>query len=513
MLVTTTLGNIARPHLAEHGGKIALRDTTGALTYLQFEHHACQVANGLAAAGVGRGDRVAYLGKNSLPYFEVLIGAAKIGAVMVPINWRLAAPEVAALLADCNPRWLLAAAAFKDLALSLAPRITCVDEAGAIGYAAWRDAHSSADPGQRSLEGEAALQLYTSGTTGRAKGAVLTHQSLFGLREQMNPRTMPAWYQWSADDVSLIAMPAAHISGTGWGIWTLAHGATGIVAAEFDPHAVFDMMVKHRINKIMMVPTAIQIAIRHPQASQTDFSFLKFICYGGAPMPAALLEEAMKVFGCGFVQMYGMTETSGTIVALPPEQHLPGPRLASVGLPLPGVELKICDAQGRECKQGETGEIVTRSIANMGGYFNLPDETSRTVDTDGWLRTGDAGYLDEGGYLFLRDRVKDMIITGGENVYPAEVENALRSHPGVLDVAVIGVPDAVWGERVTAVVVVRAEHPPDANALIEFARARIARYKCPKQVEFAAELPRNAAGKILRRELRDRYKEQHERTT
>ncbi len=503
-----TLGNIARQHVAERGAKIALRGAGGALSFGELERHACQVANGLISAGVLPGDRVAYLGKNSLHYFEALLGAAKTGAVMAPINWRLAAPEVADLIEDCQPKWLLAEHGFEATATQIAPRIVRLDNAGRDGFAAWRDAQVASNPHHQAAVTDAALQLYTSGTTGRPKGVVLTHQSLFGLRAGMTPDTMPPWYTWSSEDISLIAMPAAHISGTGWGIWSLMSGATGVVSADFDPHAVFELMVEHRINKIMMVPTAIQIAIRHPQARTSDFSFLRHICYGGAPMPAALLDEAMQVFGCGFVQMYGMTETSGTIVALPPEDHDParGARLNSVGVPLPGVALKICDAQGRPCKSGETGEILTRSIANMSGYFGRPEETAKTLDAQGWLRTGDAGFIDQDGYLFLRDRVKDMIITGGENVYPAEVENAIRSHPGVFDVAVIGVSDATWGEVVTAVVVPRSEEDRQAQSIIEFARTRIARYKCPKRIEFVAALPRNAAGKILRRELRESFR-------
>ena len=451
---------------------------------------------------------MAYLGKNAIAYFEALIGAAKAGAVMVPINWRLAAAEVAGLIADCKPQWMLVGSGFEAVAADVAPHVKRLDCGAANSYAAWRDAQSADDPAYRAAPGDAALQLYTSGTTGLPKGAVLTHQSLFGLRTGMNESTIPSWYRWSDTDVSLIAMPAAHISGTGWGIWSLMHGCTGIVTAEFDPHAVFDLMVEHRINKIMMVPTAIQIAIRHPRARATDFSFVHHICYGGAPMPPDLLQDAMQIFGCGFVQMYGMTETSGTIVALPPDAHDPanGARLGSVGLPLPGVELRICDASGNTVAGGEHGEILTRSIANMQGYFGKPEETAETVDADGWLHTGDAGFIDPDGYVFLRDRVKDMIITGGENVYPVEVENALRAHPCVLDVAVVGVADETWGERVIAVVVIQEDAQPDPQALIDFARTKIARYKCPKQIEFISELPRNAAGKVLRRELRDRYR-------
>jgi acyl-CoA synthetase (AMP-forming)/AMP-acid ligase II len=497
-----------RTHARELGGKIALRGAGAELNFADLERRACRVANGLIGAGIQCGDRVAYLGKNCISYFEALIGAAKAGAVMVPINWRLAPAEVSVLVADCSPRWMLAGPGFEDTVARVAARVPQFDCGPAGSFGAWRDAQSDADPGHESAPQDAALQLYTSGTTGLPKGAVLTNRSLFGLRTAMTPETMPAWYAWSSSDVSLIAMPAAHISGTGWGMWSLMHGATGVVTAEFDPHAVFDLMVEHRINKIMMVPTAIQIAIRHPRARETDFSFLRYICYGGAPMPPDLLQEAMRVFGCGFVQMYGMTETSGTIVALPPEDHDPahGARLGSVGLPLPGVELKICDAAGAALATGECGEILTRSIANMSGYFNRPEETAKTVDPDGWLHTGDAGFIDAGGYLFLRDRIKDMIISGGENVYPVEVENALRMHPDVLDVAVIGVPDETWGERVLAVVVTKEGEPQDASALIDFARTKIARYKCPKQIEFLQALPRNVSGKILRRELRDRYR-------
>jgi len=323
----------------------------------------------------------------------------------------------------------------------------------------------------------------------------------------MTPATMPPWYVWSPDDVSLIAMPVAHVSGTGWAIWSLQHGATGIITREFDPHAVFELLVRHRINKVIMVPTALQIAVRHPRARETDFSFIQYIAYGAAPMPLALLRESIEVFGCGFVQMYGMTETAGAITALPPEDHDTehGARLASVGKPLPGVEMKILDAEGAALPPGEVGEIATRSAANMTGYYNLPKATADTIDAEGWLHTGDAGYLDADGYLFLKDRIKDMIISGGENVYPAEVENAIFGHPDVAEVAVIGVPDEKWGETVKAIVVPKPGTNPDAAAIIGWARERIAAYKAPKSVEFIAALPRNASGKILRRELRERF--------
>jgi acyl-CoA synthetase (AMP-forming)/AMP-acid ligase II len=347
--------------------------------------------------------------------------------------------------------------------------------------------------------------MYTSGTTGRAKGAILAHRNLFALRAQQS--AVPAWFAWSSQDVSLIAMPVAHVSGTVWAIWTLQNGATGIVAREFDPHTVLDQVLQHRINKIMMVPTAMQIAVRHPRARAADFSFLQYIYYGGAPLPQALLAECIEVFGCGFVQMYGMTETAGTIVALAPEDHDPtrGARMRSVGRPLEGVELKIVDDAGAMLPAGSTGEIVARSSANMQGYFEMPEATAETIDSEGWLRTGDAGYLDEEGYLYLQDRVKDMIISGGENIYPAEVENAIFGHPAVAEVAVIGVPDEKWGESVKAVIVpVSGADRNDAD-VIAWAAARIARYKLPKSIEWVSSLPRNHTGKVLRRLLRESY--------
>jgi acyl-CoA synthetase (AMP-forming)/AMP-acid ligase II len=300
-------------------------------------------------------------------------------------------------------------------------------------------------------------------------------------------------------------MPIAHISGTGWGVWTLHHGATGVILREFDPHKVFDLMVSKRVTKIMMVPTAMQIAVRHPLAKSTDFSFLRYMFYGGAPLPIDLMKECSQVFGCGFVQMYGMTETSGTVVALGPEDHHPSrvDRLRSVGRALPGVEIKIIDAGGAEVERGMTGEIAVRTRANMSGYFELPQATAETLDGEGWLRTGDAGYLDKDGYLFIKDRVKDIVISGGENIYPAEVENAIFGHPRVSEVAVIGVPDEKWGEVVKAFVVPKAGAPPSAQEIIAWAAERIARYKLPKIVEFVAELPRNHTGKVLRRALRD----------
>jgi fatty-acyl-CoA synthase len=316
----------------------------------------------------------------------------------------------------------------------------------------------------------------------------------------------PDWNKWSNDDVSLVAMPVFHIGGSGWGVLGLYHGAKGVIAREFDPTKVLDFFEKSGITKLFMVPAAMQFVVRQPRAREVDFSRLKYMLYGASPIPAALLKECIEVFKCGFVQMYGMTETTGTIVALPPEDHVEGlDRMRSAGKALPGVELAILDADGNRLPSGEVGEIATRSGSNMAGYWNLPEATAKTLDKDNWLRTGDAGYLDKDGYLYIHDRIKDMIISGGENIYPAEVESAICDHPDVAEVAVVGVPDDRWGEAVKAIVVMKPGKKATSADIIGFTRQRIAGFKTPKSVDFIEALPRNASGKILRRHLRDPY--------
>ncbi len=500
---------MVRFHAAETPDNLALIFEGRETNYRDFDRHSNQVANGLIDAGLEPGDRIAFLGKNSDCYFEYWFGAAKAGVILIPVNWRLAPPEVAYIMGDCAPGFILCDPEFLDrldTKLSI-PVITTEETKGHQSFKNWRNAHSDQDPCRDAAYDGTVLQLYTSGTTGNPKGALLTNRSLLGLRSNMAADEMPEWYRWTAQDVSLIAMPVFHISGSGWGLWTLQHGAKGVIVRELDPAKVFDLLVSYKITKIMLVPTAMRIVCDHPDAEHTDFSFLKYICYGGSAIPLDLMRQAIRVFGCGFAQMYGMTETAGTVVGLPPEDHDPAgnERMRSVGIPLPGVEIKIIDPDGNTLPCGNVGEIATRSPANFAGYHNLPEATADTIDSDGWLRTGDAGRMDEDGYIYLADRIKDMIITGGENVYPAEVENALYSHPDVSDVAVIGVPDPKWGEAVKAIVVPVEGCTPDPAELIAFARKRIAGYKTPKSIDFTDSLPRNPSGKVLRRLLREKY--------
>lgn len=509
-----TIADIPPTHAEQQPDAIAFSFEGRLTTYAEFDRHTDQVANALLAGGVKKGDRICYLGKNSDHYFELFLGAAKMGAVITPIGWRLAPPEVAYIVNDSRAPFFFVGPEFTGNAkkvLEEAPNVKTVItmEGGAPewqSYESWRDAASAKPPNVELKPSDIAIQLYTSGTTGRPKGAMLMHSNFIETHKILKQVDL-GWNIWTKDDISLVAMPVAHIGGSGWGLWGLRAGAKNIVAREFDPGKVLDFIQNERISKIFLVPAAIQIVLRDPRARQTDYSRMKQIAYGASPIPLDLLREAVEVFGCGFVQMYGMTETTGTIVALPPEDHdvNGNPRMRSAGKPLPSVEITVLDEAGNKLPPGKVGEIATRSPWNMAGYWNLPEATAKTIDADGWLRTGDAGYIDEDGYVYIHDRVKDMIISGAENIYPAEVESAIYGHPDVADVAVIGVPDDKWGEAVKAMVVPKPGTNPRAEDIIAFARQRIAGYKVPKSVDFIEALPRNASGKILRRELREPF--------
>ena len=353
---------------------------------------------------------------------------------------------------------------------------------------------------------DAVLQLYTSGTTGNPKGAVLSNRNLFGLRKASIADPQPHT-SWSEDEAVLVAMPCAHIGGTGLGIVALASGLPGVILTEFEPTRVFDAVENRGVTRFFAVPAALQLLLNHPDCAKTDFSRLTYISYGASPIPLELLRECLKMFGAGFIQVYGMTETTGTICVLPPEDHSPegNERMRSAGKPVAGVEIEIRGEQGQVLGVREIGEIVTRSSANMLTYWKLPEATRATMSDDGWIATGDAGYLDEDGYVFIHDRMKDMIITGGENVYPAQVESAIYGHPDVHEVAVFGVPDEKWGEAVKAVCVPKPGHMIDPTSVIAWTRERLAGFKVPKSVDVIDILPRNPSGKILRRQLREPY--------
>jgi long-chain acyl-CoA synthetase len=509
-----TLGDAVRAHAQTRPDTVAFKFNSRETTWSAFDQHTNQVAHGLSAEGVKPGTRVSYLGKNSDHYFELFLGCAKAGAVMAPIGWRLAMAEVAHIFNDSDAHILFVGEDFADALVAsqnLMPKLTrivCMEgrRGDLPGYEDWRDRFPATDVDPNAKPDDVAIQLYTSGTTGRPKGAMLSHYNLLETFRLMKRANLD-WNCWVPEDVCLVAMPVSHIGGSGYALSTILHGAKCVIAAEFDVNAVLDFIIDEHISKLFLVPSAMRIVLQDKRARKTDYSRLSHIVYGASPIPLDLLREAVEVFGCGFAQAYGMTETTGMFSALPPSDHdLAGnPRMRSAGKALPGAEIVIKGADGKILAPNVTGEIVVRWPGNMPGYWKMPEATAATIDADGWLRTGDAGYMDEDGYVFILDRVKDMIISGGENIYPAEVESAVFGHPAVADVAIIGIPSEKWGEEVKAVVVPKPGHAPTEEEIIAFARSRIAGFKAPKSVDFIDALPRNASGKILHRQLRETY--------
>lgn len=508
-----TLGHILRYWADHRPDQIALSFEGRDTSYAGLARASSQVANAMMQESIGFGSHVGYVGKNCDGYFEILLGAARIGAVVTPIGWRLAAPEIAFILSDAEISLLFVGPeVFDTVRLALAemaypPRIIAMEpRADTVCYEKWRDAAPDHDPAIAIDAGDVVLQIYTSGTTGRPKGAMLSHRNILG-GAQAAAEAKLGWNEWAEDDVALVAMPIGHIGGTRYGLAALLNGAKAVIARDFDPAKVLASIEGDRISKISLVPAALQMLVRLPHARQVDFSRIRHILYGASPIPLDLLREAMDVTKARFCQQYGMTETCGTIAYLPADDHdVEGtPRMRAAGIPLPGVELRILDSDGNTLPPDTIGEVAVRSVANMVGYWKQPEATAKTLQVDGWLLTGDAGYLDRDGYLFIHDRVKDMIISGAENIYPAEVESAVYGHPDVADVAIIGVPDERWGETLKAIVVLKDGRTSDPASIIAFARSRIAAFKAPTSVDFVKALPRNASGKVLRRDLRDPY--------
>ncbi len=483
--------------------RLAMEGDDFALTFGELGDLTARIAGGLTAMGLAKGDRIAWFGKNSATYFTLFFGAARAGIVMTPVGWRLAEPEAAWIIANSDAKVLFLGDGFDACRDTLGKDIThCMTAAEARD---WMQRLPLADFTPAGPD-DAVLQLYTSGTTGNPKGAVLSNRNLFGLRKASIANPLPHT-SWADDEAVLVAMPCAHIGGTGLGIVALASGLPGVILSEFEPSRVFDAIENRGVTRFFIVPAALQLLLNHPDCARTDFSRLKYISYGASPIPLELLRECLKMFGAGFIQVYGMTETTGTICMLPPEDHSPegNERMRSAGKPVAGVEIEIRGEHGQVLGVREIGEIVTRSSANMMSYWKLPEATRSTMSDDGWIATGDAGYLDEDGYVFIHDRMKDMIITGGENVYPAQVESAIYGHPDVHEVAVFGVPDEKWGEAVKAVCVPKPGHTIDPASVIAWTRERLAAFKVPKSVDVIEALPRNPSGKILRRQLRDPY--------
>jgi acyl-CoA synthetase (AMP-forming)/AMP-acid ligase II len=512
----TTLADVSRVQARLRGNAPAQIDAGGGTTFGELDAMASRIANRLIAEGIRPQERIAYLSKNSQYFLPFLLGGCKARVTLAPINFRLAASEIASILADSGARLLFVGPDFAEIAqkavatLAAKPRLIALgferdgfENANRwIGNAEARDPELEVDPD------DDVIQLYTSGTTGQPKGVQLTsrnYMTVFDLVDRFDG------LRFQPGETVLGAMPFFHVAGVNVALVALASGARTAIVKDILPDAVLDLIRKERVNHAFLAPSIILALMQSPAMASADLSSMKSLSYGASPISEDLLIKARARFNCNFIQFYGMTETTGAATYLPNQAHDPAKgKLRSCGVPWPGVDVKVVGADGGETPRGAIGEIVVKSPVVMKGYWNKPESTAHSVN-GGWMRTGDAAYMDEDGYIFIYDRVKDTIVTGGENVYPAEVENAIFGHPDVADVAVIGVPDDKWGEAVKAVVVAKPDGPRDAAGIIAWARERIAHYKAPKSVDFVEAIPRNMTGKILRRELRKPYWEGRDR--
>jgi acyl-CoA synthetase (AMP-forming)/AMP-acid ligase II len=478
----------ARGHLpcAQHGDRV--------VTYAEARSLANRLAHALIGTDLRPGDRVAFVGGNSIEAALLYFACSKAGVVPVPANSRLTPDEITFIARDAGARLLLAD---PELCPALAAAVSIAD---LLERADWPD-H---DPSVRVDPDDVLYQMYTSGTTGHPKGVLLTHRQVLTNCAQVSCGLS---YTIEPGDRWLIVAPLFHAAAVITAFNCVLGGGTMVIQRGFDPTAVVDALSGDGIALTTLVPAMIQAClVAVPDASERDYPALRAIAYGGSVIAETTLRQAMDVFGCDFYQGFGQTESSAGLTYLTELDHrsaLDGrpELLLSCGQPLPGTDIRIVDGTGADVAPGEVGEIVARGPQVMLGYWNRPDETAAAL-RDGWLFTGDAGSLDADGYLTIRDRVRDMVVTGGENVYPAEVENALLAHPAVAEAAVIGIPHDTWGEAVHAVVVLRDGMPVEGDELRTHCAQRLATFKVPQSCEIVAELPRNASGKVRKDVLR-----------
>lgn len=486
------------------------------VSYEESEKIANRIANAMIAAGLEPGDRIAYLGKNSIEHALVYVAASKAGLVPIPLNFRLAPKEWEYILNHSGARALFVCDEFLDGISSIQQDLTAAEifvsvDAKRDGWDHWPEwlaAASDARPDIPVTADDLVYIMYTSGTTGLPKGVMISHRNLLALLDQAMTATSA---RRSPGERALIVTPLYHAAGAVRIFTAAVNGTTCVLMDAFDPETLIGALRKYRINTINMVPAIIQMLLDQvPGIEDMTFDDLRVIYYGAAPISVPLLQRTTEVFKCDLIQGYGLTEATGGLTYLNEYDHqkaLEGAAhlLESAGKAAVGCRLKICDMSGRELPKGEVGEIVAQGPNVMQGYWNDPEATKAVLDGDGWLRTGDAGMMDDEGYLYLKDRVKDMIVSGGENIYPVEVENALAQHPQIAEAAVIGVPDQKYGETVMAVCVLRPGADLTRDDVIAHCRNHIGGYKVPRKVSFLSELPRNPSGKVLKRELRKPY--------
>ena len=502
-----TLGDYVSYYGHKAGDRPALVYAGHTTSYRELDLQTAQLAQGLLAAGLSSGDRVVYLGKNSDDFFLALFGTAKSGACFCPLNWRLSEPELCRVLSDTDARLAFVEPEFATLwaamikATGLNIPMQEVDRARGEDdpLRRWLQNFPASDLPPVAME-SGAIQLYTSGTTGDPKGVVISHDNFNHMRlcEHFEPA-----FEWRPEDRFLVALPNFHLLAIGLSLQSMYNGMAVLVERQFEPAAALHSINSLKPSITAFAPAMIQMLLDHPSAASADFSSLRLVMYAGSPIALGLIKRALLAMPCEFMQFYGATETSGAVTLLRPAEHNleREDKLKACGRPLPLIDLRIVDEAGQDVAAGLPGELWIRSPSLASGYWKKP-AVSAEVFAQGWYKSGDIAIRDEEGLYYIHDRLKDMIVSGGENIYSTEIESVLSTHPAVSIVAVIGVPDARWGEAVKACVVLKKGAQVSAENLLAHCRARLASYKLPKSFEFCPAFPMTGSGKIAKRELR-----------
>ena len=509
-----SVGDILRRNAFNFADKTALIFEDRRITYGELNKTANRVADHLLGMGLQKGDRLAVLLHNGVEFIELYFACAKSGVVFVPLNNLLKARELVQILEYIKPRALVFDLDFVELIQPILAGLPFIqfpiclgeDPAGFPPYNALREAGSDQEPDAVLSDDDLVSIFLTSGTTGRPKGVMRTHR-----HDWINMMSCALELGVRYDDRALLVFPFYHVTFVD-NMRHLLMGNTVAIRREgkFDPHDVLGILSREGITMCQLVPTMINALLQVEDFGAYDLSRFRLLIYAASPMPVELLKTAMKRLNCRFMQMYGQTETGPATTALRPEDHLlegaeaQMARLASAGRALMDYEVRVVDEEGRDVATGEVGEIAVRSEAMTKGYWDLPEETARTI-RDGWLHTGDFGRMDAERYVFIVDRKNDMIISGGKNIYPREIEEIIYTHDAVLETAVIGIPDDYWGESVKALVVLKPGREATEEEIIALCKDTLASYKKPKSVEFRSQLPKSPTGKLLKRTIREEY--------